>query len=121
MDAASSNGFWSIATRFLSIFEIITLQVVRHFVIIELLQEQKDIVLEEMHNHTEALIQAHFINEYAIWLKMKWVIIFNIFMYYLQDQYGNYVVQHVLDHGLDKDKSKIGGFSSVYFCLRVKS
>ena len=25
-----------------------------------------------------------------------------------QDQYGKYVVQHVLDHGLDKDKSKIG-------------
>ena len=33
--------------------------------------------------------------------------------YHLQDQYGNYVVQHVLDHGLDKDKSKIGGFSSL--------
>ena len=45
-----------------------------------------------MHNHTEALIQ---------------------------DQYGNYVVQHVLDHGLDKDKSKIGRYSSTYLCLPV--
>ena len=43
-----------------------------------------------MHNHTEALIQ---------------------------DQYGNYVVQHVLDHGLDKDKSKIGRYSSTPPCL----
>ena len=43
-----------------------------------------------MHNHTEALIQ---------------------------DQYGNYVVQHVLDHGLDKDKSKIGRYSSTPLCL----
>ena len=49
-------------------------------------------MLEEMHNHTEALIQ---------------------------DQYGNYVVQHVLDHGLDKDKSKIGRYSSTPFCLPV--
>ena len=43
-----------------------------------------------MHNHTEALIQ---------------------------DQYGNYVVQHVLDHGLDKDKSKIGRYSTSPFYL----
>ena len=26
----------------------------------------------------------------------------------LQDQYGNYVVQHVLDHGKLEDKSMIG-------------
>ena len=39
---------------------------------------------------------------------IKWVIIITFLS---QDQYGNYVVQHVLDHGLDKDKSKIGGFS----------
>ena len=35
---------------------------------------------------------------------------------YLQDQYGNYVVQHVLDHGLDKDKSKIGEFFRATYC-----
>ena len=26
----------------------------------------------------------------------------------IQDQYGNYVVQHILDHGETSDKSKIG-------------
>ncbi len=30
----------------------------------------------------------------------------NVF-YYLQDQYGNYVIQHVLEHGRPEDKSKI--------------
>ena len=43
--------------------------------------EQTGPVLEELHSHTEALIQ---------------------------DQYGNYVVQHVLDRGKPEDKSKIG-------------
>jgi pumilio RNA-binding family len=38
-------------------------------------------ILEEIHSHTEQL---------------------------LQDQYGNYVVQHVLDHGKPEDKTKIG-------------
>lgn len=26
---------------------------------------------------------------------------------YFQDQYGNYVIQHVLEHGRPEDKSKI--------------
>ena len=43
--------------------------------------EQTNPVLEELHTHIEALIQ---------------------------DQYGNYVVQHVLDRGKPEDKSKIG-------------
>ena len=43
--------------------------------------EQTAPVLEELHTHIEALIQ---------------------------DQYGNYVVQHVLDRGKPEDKSKIG-------------
>ena len=38
-------------------------------------------ILDEIHSHTEQL---------------------------LQDQYGNYVVQHVLDHGKPDDKTKIG-------------
>jgi len=42
--------------------------------------EQTSPVLEELHTHSEQLIQ---------------------------DQYGNYVVQHVLDHGNPEDKSKI--------------
>ena len=68
-------------------------------------------MLEEMHNHTEALIQANLINDCNFnGLGNKWVRSSHC---HLQDQYGNYVVQHVLDHGLDKDKSKIGGFSSL--------
>ena len=43
--------------------------------------DQTTPVLEELHTHIEALIQ---------------------------DQYGNYVVQHVLDRGKPEDKSKIG-------------
>ena len=35
-------------------------------VLICFLQEQKDIVLEEMHNHTEALIQALFIHQWNL-------------------------------------------------------
>lgn len=42
--------------------------------------EQTTPVLEELHQHTEQLVQ---------------------------DQYGNYVVQHVLEHGCQEDKSKI--------------
>ena len=38
-------------------------------------------MLEEIHNNTEQL---------------------------LQDQYGNYVIQHVLDRGKEEDKSMIG-------------
>jgi Pumilio-family RNA binding repeat len=44
-------------------------------------------VLEEIHSHTEQL---------------------------LQDQYGNYVVQHVLDHGKPEDKTKIGKILNAY-------
>ena len=45
--------------------------------------EQTGPVLEELHSHSEQLIQ---------------------------DQYGNYVVQHVLDHGKTEDKSQIGRY-----------
>lgn len=31
----------------------------------------------------------------------------NFKWYYFQDQYGNYVIQHVLEHGRPEDKSKI--------------
>lgn len=42
--------------------------------------EQTAPILEELHQHTEQLVQ---------------------------DQYGNYVIQHVLEHGRPEDKSKI--------------
>ena len=42
--------------------------------------EQTTPILEELHDHTERLVQ---------------------------DQYGNYVIQHVLEHGRPEDKSKI--------------
>jgi pumilio RNA-binding family len=42
--------------------------------------DQTTSILEELHQHTEQLVQ---------------------------DQYGNYVVQHVLEHGRVEDKSKI--------------
>ena len=42
--------------------------------------EQTLPILEELHQHTEQLVQ---------------------------DQYGNYVIQHVLEHGRPEDKSKI--------------
>lgn len=42
--------------------------------------EQTSPILEELHQHTEQLVQ---------------------------DQYGNYVVQHVLEHGRPEDKTKI--------------
>ena len=45
-------------------------------------------LLQEMHQNTEQIIQ---------------------------DQYGNYVVQHVLDHGKQEDKAKIGEC----FCIRL--
>ena len=44
------------------------------------LSEQTTPILEELHDHTERLVQ---------------------------DQYGNYVIQHVLEHGRPEDKSKI--------------
>lgn len=42
--------------------------------------EQTSQILDELHQHTERLVQ---------------------------DQYGNYVIQHVLEHGTPEDKSKI--------------
>jgi pumilio RNA-binding family len=44
--------------------------------------EQKQPILEELHRNTEKLVQ---------------------------DQYGNYVIQHVLEHGDAEDKSRIIG------------
>ena len=44
------------------------------------LPDQTTPILEELHDHTERLVQ---------------------------DQYGNYVIQHVLEHGRPEDKSKI--------------
>ena len=42
--------------------------------------EQTKGILQELHENTESLVQ---------------------------DQYGNYVIQHVLDHGSTEDRSKI--------------
>jgi len=42
--------------------------------------EQTSPILEELHQQTDRLVQ---------------------------DQYGNYVIQHVLEHGQPEDKSKI--------------
>uniref|UniRef100_A0A8C1RYK2 Pumilio homolog 1 n=1 Tax=Cyprinus carpio TaxID=7962 RepID=A0A8C1RYK2_CYPCA len=49
------------------------------------LPEQTLSILEEIHQHTEQLVQV----------------------IYEADQYGNYVIQHVLEHGRAEDKSKI--------------
>uniref|UniRef100_A0A9R1SE75 Pumilio homolog 1 n=2 Tax=Cyprinus carpio TaxID=7962 RepID=A0A9R1SE75_CYPCA len=49
------------------------------------LPEQTLPILEEIHQHTEQLVQV----------------------IYEADQYGNYVIQHVLEHGRAEDKSKI--------------
>uniref|UniRef100_A0A8C2BFE0 Pumilio RNA-binding family member 1 n=1 Tax=Cyprinus carpio TaxID=7962 RepID=A0A8C2BFE0_CYPCA len=48
------------------------------------LPEQTLSILEEIHQHTEQLVQVIY-----------------------EDQYGNYVIQHVLEHGRAEDKSKI--------------
>uniref|UniRef100_A0A672S0B9 Pumilio homolog 1 n=1 Tax=Sinocyclocheilus grahami TaxID=75366 RepID=A0A672S0B9_SINGR len=53
------------------------------------LPEQTLPILEEIHQHTEQLVQ----------------VIYEAFS--LSDQYGNYVIQHVLEHGRAEDKSKI--------------
>lgn len=38
---------------------------------------------------------------FSIWLY------YSIVLSFVQDQYGNYVIQHVLEHGRAEDKSKI--------------
>ena len=39
------------------------------------------------------------------------------FSYDLQDQYGNYVMQHVLEHGRPEDRSKIIGSLKGNICI----
>lgn len=39
------------------------------------------------------------------------------FSYVLQDQYGNYVMQHVLEHGRPEDRSKIIGSLKGNICI----
>uniref|UniRef100_A0AAQ5Y8R7 Pumilio homolog 1 n=1 Tax=Amphiprion ocellaris TaxID=80972 RepID=A0AAQ5Y8R7_AMPOC len=57
------------------------------------LPEQTLPILEELHQHTEQLVQVihKHTNKHSV----------------LSDQYGNYVIQHVLEHGRAEDKSKI--------------
>uniref|UniRef100_A0A8B9L931 Pumilio homolog 1 n=1 Tax=Astyanax mexicanus TaxID=7994 RepID=A0A8B9L931_ASTMX len=55
------------------------------------LPEQTLPILEELHQHTEQLVQVQ--NTLVSSVKC--------------DQYGNYVIQHVLEHGRAEDKSKI--------------
>uniref|UniRef100_A0A8C5N4B4 Pumilio homolog 1 n=1 Tax=Gouania willdenowi TaxID=441366 RepID=A0A8C5N4B4_GOUWI len=55
------------------------------------LPEQTLPILEELHQHTEQLVQVMHRRKQTLSL----------------DQYGNYVIQHVLEHGRAEDKSKI--------------
>uniref|UniRef100_A0A3Q2VPB6 Pumilio RNA-binding family member 2 n=1 Tax=Haplochromis burtoni TaxID=8153 RepID=A0A3Q2VPB6_HAPBU len=61
-------------------------------------QEQTLPILEELHQHSEQLGQVVFkILQMEVSLIHRPII----------DQYGNYVIQHVLEHGRPEDKSKI--------------
>lgn len=47
---------------------------------------------------------------HSCWVKITFESVcfpFSILCCPLQDQYGNYVIQHVLEHGRPEDKSKI--------------
>uniref|UniRef100_A0A8D3DLU8 Pumilio homolog 1 n=1 Tax=Scophthalmus maximus TaxID=52904 RepID=A0A8D3DLU8_SCOMX len=63
------------------------------------LPEQTLPILEELHQHTEQLVQVTHFSLHQLCSRnnatLKW------------DQYGNYVIQHVLEHGRAEDKSKI--------------
>ncbi|XP_057210902.1 pumilio homolog 1 isoform X4 [Triplophysa rosa] len=73
------------------------------------LPEQTLPILEEIHQHTEQLVQViyeevFFFNNPGIILSIPPIKTRSLTM---QDQYGNYVIQHVLEHGRAEDKSKI--------------
>uniref|UniRef100_A0A668AR12 Pumilio homolog 1 n=1 Tax=Myripristis murdjan TaxID=586833 RepID=A0A668AR12_9TELE len=60
------------------------------------LPEQTLPILEELHQHTEQLVQVTQISTPDFYVCSA-----------RHDQYGNYVIQHVLEHGRAEDKSKI--------------
>ncbi|KAI1895139.1 hypothetical protein AGOR_G00103230 [Albula goreensis] len=67
-------------------------------------QEQTLPILEELHQHTEQLVQKY----QGVSLEMASKTFYTVSSDALfKDQYGNYVIQHVLEHGRPEDKSKI--------------
>uniref|UniRef100_A0A8C2CE56 Pumilio RNA-binding family member 2 n=1 Tax=Cyprinus carpio TaxID=7962 RepID=A0A8C2CE56_CYPCA len=67
-------------------------------------QEQTLPILEELHQHSEQLGQKY----QAVSLEMTPKTYYTLSSDALfKDQYGNYVIQHVLEHGRPEDKSKI--------------
>uniref|UniRef100_A0A3P9J4S8 Pumilio RNA-binding family member 2 n=1 Tax=Oryzias latipes TaxID=8090 RepID=A0A3P9J4S8_ORYLA len=67
-------------------------------------QEQTLPILEELHQHSEQLGQKY----QAVSLEMTPKTYYTVSRDALfKDQYGNYVIQHVLEHGRPEDKSKI--------------
>ena len=57
-------------------------------------------ILDEIHPQTEQLTQVLFITHDTAMITLG-------INFFLQDQYGNYVVQHILEHGRPDDKLKI--------------
>ncbi|XP_072305812.1 uncharacterized protein [Eucyclogobius newberryi] len=67
-------------------------------------QEQTLPILEELHQHSEQLGQKY----QGVSLEMTPKSYYSVSRDALfKDQYGNYVIQHVLEHGRPEDKSKI--------------
>ncbi|XP_036437051.1 pumilio homolog 2 isoform X3 [Colossoma macropomum] len=67
-------------------------------------QEQTLPILEELHQHSEQLGQKY----QGVSLEMTPKTYYSVSSDALfKDQYGNYVIQHVLEHGRPEDKSKI--------------
>ncbi|XP_034555345.1 pumilio homolog 2 isoform X5 [Notolabrus celidotus] len=67
-------------------------------------QEQTLPILEELHQHSEQLGQKY----QGVSLEMTPKTCYTVSRDALfKDQYGNYVIQHVLEHGRPEDKSKI--------------
>ncbi|XP_077076100.1 pumilio homolog 2 isoform X1 [Siphateles boraxobius] len=67
-------------------------------------QEQTLPILEELHQHSEQLGQKY----QGVSLEMTPKTFYTVSSDALfKDQYGNYVIQHVLEHGRPEDKSKI--------------
>ncbi|XP_034383728.1 pumilio homolog 2 isoform X4 [Cyclopterus lumpus] len=67
-------------------------------------QEQTLPILEELHQHSEQLGQKY----QGVSLEMTPKTYYTVSRDALfKDQYGNYVIQHVLEHGRPEDKSKI--------------
>ncbi|CAL9691972.1 unnamed protein product [Knipowitschia caucasica] len=69
-------------------------------------QEQTLPILDELHQHSEQLGQKY----QGVSLEMAPKSYYSVSRDALfKDQYGNYVIQHVLEHGRPEDKSKIVG------------